>query len=962
MAGATKRPKANRAAVETATTSATTTSAAANRAGPVIEIRGARVHNLKNVDVDLPRDRLVVVTGLSGSGKSSLAFDTLYAEGQRRYVESLSAYARQFLGQVDKPDVDRIDGLSPAIAIDQKTTSQNPRSTVGTITEIHDHLRLLWARVGVAHCPACSAPLAGGGVDRAVSDIVERRAGERAYVLAPLVEGRKGTFVDELAKVQADGFVRVRIDGEVVDLPTGPLAKNVRHTIDVVVDRIAVRGDASGRRRLRESIETAMRRGDGRARIDGVGGDWTRFVADRNSCAGCGSSYPDLEPRSFSFNSPFGACSDCDGIGTVMEGDEQLCIPDTSAAVGDAIACFASISWAAGYQRQALAAMLEQEGVALTTPYNQLDTKTRRMVLHGSERTYRYKQWNLRYAGVLPWLAQRRRDAESDQRREGVEQWMRAQPCRGCSGRRLNSYALAVTVSGASIADVAAMSVDRLAGWLAGIELDERQVRIGERLVREIAARVGFLSHVGLAYLTLDRPASTLSGGEAQRIRLASQVGSGLVGVLYVLDEPSIGLHPRDNQRLLGTLEHLRDLGNTVVVVEHDEETIRAADYVVDVGPGAGEHGGRIVAAGNVDDICAAAESLTGDYLSGRRRIEVPPQRRSGRAVLRVEQARENNLDSIDVEFPIGCLVAVTGVSGSGKSTLIGDILRPALDRHLGSTRQLPGAHRALVGAEHVDKVIDIDQSPIGRTPRSNPATYTGVFDKIRALYATMPESKVRGWKPGRFSFNVAGGRCEACDGDGVERIEMHFLPDVYVPCDVCNGTRYRPDTLEVTYRGKSIADVLAMPVRAAVDHFAAQPAIVRTLQVLADVGLDYVRLGQSATQLSGGEAQRIKLAEQLQRRSTGKTLYLLDEPTTGLHFHDVAKLVDVLDRLVDAGNTVIVIEHNLDVVKRADWVVDLGPEGGGGGGRLVVAGTPEDVAACPTSWTGQYLGPLLTR
>jgi excinuclease ABC subunit A len=887
--------------------------------GAVISIRGARVHNLKGVDVDLPRDQLVVITGLSGSGKSSLAFDTLYAEGQRRYVESLSAYARQFLGRVDKPDVDRIDGLSPAIAIDQKTTSQNPRSTVGTVTEVHDHLRLLWARIGVAHCPKCRVQLSAGGIHRSVGDVATSHDGERALVVFPIAQGRKGTFVDELTKAQADGFVRARIDGKVVELPAEPLEKNKKHDVEVVVDRVIVRNNERGHRRLLDALDTAMANGGGTASVAGLDGSWSWFFASSNTCALCGTSYPELEPRTFSFNSPFGACAACDGIGTIMEGDERLFVSDPSLRVVDAIACFSGVSWAVGYQRQALAAMLRAEGVGSSTPYEKLSAKHKNLVLNGSDRTYEHGRWNLRYSGVLPWLAQRRRDAENEQRREGAEQWMTEKPCRECAGQRLSPYSLAVEVAGRSIAEVAAMSVEDLSSWLDALDLDDRSRTIAERLVREIATRVGFLRHVGLGYLTLDRPTKTLSGGESQRIRLASQVGSGLVGVLYVLDEPSIGLHPRDNRRLLETLERLRDLGNTVVVVEHDEETIRAADFVVDVGPGAGENGGRIVAAGTVADIEAARDSLTGDYLAGRRSITVPSSRRSGQGSLRIEGARAHNLRGIDVDIPLGCLVAVTGVSGSGKSTLVGDILRPALARSLGSVRTVPGDHDRVVGVDSIDKVIDIDQSPIGRTPRSNPATYTGVFDKIRALYASMPEAQARGWKPGRFSFNVAGGRCEECSGDGELRIEMHFLPDVYIPCEACSGTRYRSDTLEVVYRNKSIADVLAMSVSEAMGHFAAQPAIMRTLQVLHDVGLSYLRLGQSATQLSGGEAQRIKLAEQLQRRSTGSTLYLLDEPTTGLHFEDVAKLVVVLDRLVDAGNTVVVIEYKLDVVKRAD-------------------------------------------
>jgi excinuclease ABC subunit A len=927
----------------------------------LIEITGARVHNLKNVSVSMPRNKLIVITGLSGSGKSSLAFDTLYAEGQRRYVESLSAYARQFLGQVEKPDVDRIDGLSPAIAIDQKTTSQNPRSTVGTITEIHDHLRLLYARVGKPHCPQCRVPLAAGGVERAVDDVCGRHAGEKVIVYAPIARGKKGTFATELAKIAADGYSRVRIDGTLHELPIGfDLEKNKKHDIAIAVDRISVKDDERGRRRLTEALDTAVAAGGGNATVEAADGSWTRHVALRNSCPQCGVGYMDLEPKHFSFNSPFGACTGCDGIGYTMEGDETLCIGDPTLPVAAAVLCFNGPSWSAGYQRQALAAMLYAEKVSKSTTWKNLDDHIRDLVLNGSEEPYTHKGWQMSYAGILPWLSERRREAENDAKREQAEQWMSEKTCRQCSGGRLAPYPLAVTVGGKSIVELEQMSIDVFSAWLDELTLDERDASIAGRLLREISARSGFLLAVGLSYLSLDRASKTLSGGEAQRIRLASQVGSGLVGVLYVLDEPSIGLHPRDNQRLLTTLQHLRDLGNTVVVVEHDEETIMAADYVIDVGPGAGEHGGHIVAAGSVKDICAAPESLTGAYLSKKRSIPVPAQRRSSTKSLKVVGARENNLRNIDVEIPLGCLVAITGVSGSGKSTLIGDILRPALLSTLHGTRHTIGAHTRIEGVGYIDKLIDIDQSPIGRTPRSNPATYTGVFDKIRALYASTSEAQVRGWSQGRFSFNVNGGRCESCSGDGDLKIEMHFLPDVYVPCEACLGTRYRKDTLEIVYRNKNIADVLAMSAQEGRDHFAAQPSIVRTMNVLCDVGLGYTRLGQSATHLSGGEAQRIKLAEQLQRRSTGKTLYLLDEPTTGLHFEDVAKLVVVLDRLVDAGNTVVVIEHNLDVIKRADWVIDLGPEGGTGGGAVVATGTPEKVSATKGSWTGEHLRTVL--
>ncbi len=952
-------------------------------------IRGAREHNLCNVDLDLPRDRLIVFTGLSGSGKSSLAFDTIYAEGQRRYVESLSSYARQFLGQMDKPDVDFIEGLSPAISIDQKSASRNPRSTVGTITEVYDYLRLLFARVGVPHCPECGAEITRQTPQQIVDRVLDLPEGTRFQVLAPVVRGRKGTYETLLADLAAQGFARARVDGVVHELTDRvDLARYEQHTIEVVVDRLVVREGLA--RRLTDSLETALRLADGvaevqlvpRAGASGVDGASAADGADADAgaqtmtfsqhlaCPNGHGSFEELAPRNFSFNSPYGACPVCDGLGTRFEVDPELVVPDPDATLaGGALS-----PWASGrtqYFGRLVEAAAEAVGADMDVPFSALPARTRKALLHGTgvgkvevrytNRYGRKRVYTTTYEGVVPWLQRRHSEAESDAQREQVEGYMREVPCPTCDGARLAPLPLAVTIDGYSIRDVADASIGDAAKVLAGLELSERDRMIAERVVKEINARMGFLLDVGLDYLSLSRAASTLAGGEAQRIRLASQIGSGLVGVLYVLDEPSIGLHQRDNHRLIETLVRLRDLGNTVLVVEHDEDTIRVADHVVDVGPGAGEHGGRVVHSGPVKALLRNKESVTGQYLAGRRRIPTPAARRAtGDAWLSVIGAREHNLTGIDVSFPLGCFVAVTGVSGSGKSTLVNDILYRALMQRIYASRTPPGLHRRITGIEHIDKVINIDQSPIGRTPRSNPATYTGVWDHVRRLFAQTAEAKVRGYQPGRFSFNVAGGRCEACAGDGTLKIEMHFLPDVYVPCEVCGGSRYNRDTLDVTFRERNVADVLALSCEEALEFFANQPAIARHMATLVDVGLGYVRLGQPATTLSGGEAQRVKLASELAKRSTGHTIYILDEPTTGLHFEDIRKLLTVLSRLVDQGNTVLVIEHNLDVIKTADWIVDLGPEGGNGGGRVVVEGTPEAVAAHPESWTGRFLAPLL--
>ena len=941
-----------------------------------IIVRGAREHNLKNVSIELPRDKLIVFTGLSGSGKSSLAFDTIYAEGQRRYVESLSAYARQFLGQMDKPDVDMIEGLSPAISIDQKSASRNPRSTVGTITEIYDYLRLLYARIGVQHCPTDGTKLQRQTPQQIVDRIMTLPEGTRFQVLAPVVRGRKGEYDTLLSDLAAQGFVRARIDDEVRDiaefLASGDkLARYENHTIDIIVDRLVRRDDIE--RRLTDSLETALRLAEGVAGVELVAKEGeeseTLTFSQHLACPKCGSSFEELAPRNFSFNSPFGACENCDGLGTKYEVDPNLVIPDGSMTLrGGALSPWRTAH--TQYFHRMLVALADQEDIDLDKPWDKLPAKHQKLVLNGQtgamqvkykNRFGKVRQFSTSYEGVIPWIKRRHVDAESDHTREQFETYMREVPCPACAGARLKPATLAVTVNDRHISDVCDMSIADSAAFLSGLTLSERDTMIAVSITKEINARLGFLLDVGLDYLTLSRAAGTLAGGEAQRIRLASQIGSGLVGTLYVLDEPSIGLHQRDNRRLIETLIRLRDLGNTVIVVEHDEETINESDWIVDIGPGAGEHGGWVVYSGPVAGIGKAKDSITGNYLTGKTSIAVPAVRRtpSGHEIV-VRGAKEHNLQDIDVAIPLGCFVAVTGVSGSGKSTLIRDILLPAMMQQIYKSKDSPGRHKKVEGVEAIDKIIDMDQSPIGRTPRSNAATYTGVFDSIRKLFAAAPESKVRGYQPGRFSFNVPGGRCEACSGDGTIKIEMHFLPDVYVPCEVCKGARYNRDTLEIAFKGKNIAEILDMPVSEALEFFSNQPSIARHMQTLVDVGLGYVRLGQSAPTLSGGEAQRVKLASELAKRSTGHTMYLLDEPTTGLHFEDVRRLLTVLSRLVDQGNSVLVIEHNLDVIKTADWLIDLGPEGGKGGGLVVAEGTPEDVAKVAGSYTGFYLAPML--
>ncbi|MDP9101202.1 MAG: excinuclease ABC subunit UvrA [Actinomycetota bacterium] len=939
-------------------------------------VRGAREHNLKDVSLDLPRDALIVFTGLSGSGKSSLAFDTIFAEGQRRYVESLSAYARQFLGQMDKPDVDFIEGLSPAVSIDQKSTSRNPRSTVGTITEVYDYLRLLYARAGTPHCPVCGRVIARQQPGQIVDRVLELDEGSRFQVLAPVIRGRKGEYVDLFAELQTKGFSRVRVDGVVHSLTEVPkLKKQEKHTIEVVVDRLTVK--SSAKRRLTDSVETALQLGGGLVVLDFVDlpeddPHRERTFSEHLACLVDDLSFEELEPRSFSFNSPYGACPDCHGLGTRKEVDPELVIPDPEKTFAQG----AIQPWSSGhnieYFGRLVQALGDALGFTLKTPWNTLTAAQQRAVLHGHDtevhvryrnRYGRERSYYAAYEGVVPFLERRHGEAESDASRERFEGYMREVPCATCHGARLKPEVLAVTLGDRSIADVAGLAIADCAFFLRNLELDARQRVIAERVLKEVNARLGFLLDVGLDYLSLDRPAATLAGGEAQRIRLATQIGSGLVGVLYVLDEPSIGLHQRDNHRLIDTLLRLKELGNTLIVVEHDEDTIKVADWVVDIGPGAGEHGGQVVVSGPVSELLASPDSITGQYLSGRRSIPVPTVRRAPDPdrQLTVTGAREHNLRDITVSFPLGCLVAVTGVSGSGKSTLVNDILAAVLVTQLNGSREVPGRHTRVTGLEHLDKVVRVDQSPIGRTPRSNPATYTGVFDHMRKLFAETTEAKVRGYLPGRFSFNVKGGRCEACAGDGTIKIEMNFLPDVYVPCEICAGARYNRETLEVHFKGKTISEVLDMPIEEAAAFFEAVPAIRRHLQTLVDVGLGYVRLGQPAPTLSGGEAQRVKLASELQKRQTGRTVYILDEPTTGLHFEDIRKLLGVLGRLVDQGNSVIVIEHNLDVIKTADWVVDMGPEGGSGGGQVVATGTPEEVSADPASHTGRFLTGVLT-
>ena len=940
-------------------------------------VRGAREHNLKNVSLDMPRNSLIVFTGLSGSGKSSLAFDTIFAEGQRRYVESLSAYARQFLGQMDKPDVDFIEGLSPAVSIDQKSTNRNPRSTVGTITEVYDYLRLLFARAGKPHCPKCGQEIAKQTPQNIVDQILQMPAGSKFQVLAPVIRARKGEFLDLFKDFTTQGYARVRVDGTVYAIADIPkLKKQEKHTIEVVVDRLSVKEESKSR--ITDSIETALRLASGLVILDFVdlkaeSPDKEKSFSEHMACPDCEISFEELEPRSFSFNSPFGACAECSGIGTKLEVDEELIIPDDSISIYEG----AIAPWSGGQSSEYFLRLLE--GLAgdvkfsLDTPWKKLSEKARDAIINGYDyevhvkyknRYGRVRNYSTGFEGVVPFIHRRHGETDSDFSRDKYEAYMRETPCPACKGSRLKPEVLAVTIADRNIAQICELSIAECAKFLKEISLSAREKQIAERVLKEVHARLGFLLDVGLDYLSLARPAATLSGGEAQRIRLATQIGSGLTGVLYVLDEPSIGLHQRDNRKLIETLTRLRDLGNTLIVVEHDEDTIRTADWIVDIGPGAGEHGGKVVSSGSYEDLIKAKGSITGAYLAGRSVIEIPKKRRAidEKKVITVKAAKENNLQNIDVSFPLSAFVAVTGVSGSGKSTLVNDILYSVMANKLNGARIVPGRHRTITGLDQLDKVVHVDQSPIGRTPRSNPATYTGVFDKVRGLFAETSEAKVRGYQQGRFSFNVKGGRCENCAGDGTITIEMNFLPDVYVPCEVCHGARYNRETLEVHYKGKTIAQVLDMPIEEAHSFFESVPAIARFLKTLCDVGLGYVRLGQSAPTLSGGEAQRVKLATELQRRSTGRTIYVLDEPTTGLHFEDVRKLLLVLNRLVDTGNTVVVIEHNLDVIKSADWVIDLGPEGGSGGGLIVAEGRPEQVAKNSKSYTGKFLAEVLAK
>ena len=937
-----------------------------------IKIRGAKEHNLKGIDVDIPRDEFVVLTGLSGSGKSSLAFDTIYAEGQRRYMESLSSYARQFLGQMEKPNVEKIEGLSPAISIDQKSTNRNPRSTVGTVTEIYDYFRLLYARIGIPHCPKCGREIRKQTVDQMVDQIMSMPQGTKIQLLAPVVRGRKGEHQKLLERAKRSGYVRVQVDGSVYELTEEiKLDKNKKHNIEIVVDRLVVKPGIE--KRLTDSIENVLNLAEGLMTVDVIGGEPVQF-SQSFSCPDCGISIDEIEPRSFSFNNPFGACPECYGLGYKMEFDEDLMIPDKRLSLAEGaiqVMGWQSSADPSSYTYATLKALSKEYGFSLNTPYQELPEDVRHMLIYGTGgRTvkvhYRGQRgegvYDVAFEGLIQNVNRRYRETGSDAIKQQYEEFMRITPCKCCGGQRLKKDALAVTVADKNIYEVTSLSIRKLQEFLNDMQLTRQQLLIGEQVIKEIKARVGFLVDVGLDYLTLARATGTLSGGEAQRIRLATQIGSGLVGVAYILDEPSIGLHQRDNDKLLATLKHLKDLGNTLIVVEHDEDTMRAADYIVDIGPGAGEHGGEVVAVGNAEEIMKNKKSLTGAYLSGRIQIPVPGERRKPTGFLTIKGARENNLKNIDVKIPLGIMTCITGVSGSGKSSLTNEILYKHLARDLNRARVIPGKHDDILGLDQLDKVIDIDQSPIGRTPRSNPATYTGVFDMIRDLFAATPDAKARGYKKGRFSFNVKGGRCEACSGDGILKIEMHFLPDVYVPCEVCGGKRYNRETLEVKYKGKSIYDVLNMTVEEALKFFENVPSIHRKIQTLYDVGLSYIRLGQPSTELSGGEAQRIKLATELSKRGTGKTIYILDEPTTGLHFADVHKLIEILRRLSDSGNTVVVIEHNLDVIKTADYIIDMGPEGGDGGGTVIAEGTPEEVAKVKKSYTGQYVKKYLEQ
>ena len=937
-----------------------------------IKIRGANEHNLKNVDVDIPRDKLVVLTGLSGSGKSSLAFDTIYAEGQRRYMESLSSYARQFLGQMEKPDVESIEGLSPAISIDQKSTNRNPRSTVGTVTEIYDYFRLLYARAGIPHCPKCGREIKKQTVDQMVEQVMAFPERTKIQLLAPVVRGRKGTHVKLLERARKSGYVRVRIDGNMYELSEEiKLDKNIKHNIEIVVDRLVVKEGIE--QRLTDSIENVLNLAEGLMTVDVIGGEPVQF-SESFSCPDCGISIEEIEPRSFSFNNPFGACPECFGLGYKMEFDEDLMIPDKRLSISEG--AITVMGWQSCTDKKSftyaiLDALSKEYGFSLDTPFEDYPKEVHDVLIHGTNgkevKVYYKGQrgegvYDVAFEGLIRNVERRYRETSSETMKAEYEEFMNITPCSACKGQRLKPGALAVTVGDKNISELTGMSIEKLQTFLKELKLSNQQLLIGGQILKEINSRIQFLMDVGLNYLTLGRSTGTLSGGEAQRIRLATQIGSGLVGVAYILDEPSIGLHQRDNDKLLGTLKHLRDLGNSVIVVEHDEDTMRESDFIVDIGPGAGEHGGEVVATGNAEEIMQNENSVTGAYLSGRIRIPVPEVRRKPTGWLKVLGAQENNLKNIDVKFPLGVMTCVTGVSGSGKSSLVNQILYKRLARDLNRARTIPGRHKGIEGLEQLDKVINIDQSPIGRTPRSNPATYTGVFDLIRDLFAATPDAKARGYKKGRFSFNVKGGRCEACSGDGIIKIEMHFLPDVYVPCEVCKGRRYNRETLEVKYKGKNIYDVLDMTVEEAMHFFENVPSIRRKMETLYDVGLSYIRLGQPSTTLSGGEAQRIKLATELSKRSTGKTIYILDEPTTGLHFADVHKLTEILHRLTEDGNTVIVIEHNLDVIKTAVYIIDIGPEGGDKGGTVIAEGTPEEVAESPVSYTGKYIKPMLER